>query len=109
VLAGTLTRSVPFAVVATLGMVLAALYILLMYQRTMTGPLREDNREIFDLDGREFGSLAPVVVLIIGLGFFPQPLLNVIQPAVDSTLQQVGESDPAPRTPSVAQAEETDQ
>ncbi|MFY0409681.1 NADH-quinone oxidoreductase subunit M [Solicola sp. PLA-1-18] len=96
VLAGTFTRSTVAAVFATLGIVLAALYILLMYQRTMTGPLREDNAHVTDLHGREIASLAPMVVLIIGLGLFPQPLLNVIQPSVDATLQHVGVTDPAP-------------
>ena len=41
VLAGTFSRHTVVAVIAALGIVLAALYILLMYQRTMTGPVRE--------------------------------------------------------------------
>ncbi len=99
VLAGTFTHSVTAAVLATLGIVLAALYILLMYQRTMTGPVRADNAGIRDLGVREVAALAPVAALIIGLGFFPQPLLDVINPTVRDTLHQVGVSDPPPDVP----------
>lgn len=106
VLAGTFSVSIPAAVIATLAIVLASVYILLMYQRTMTGPLREDNRVVHDLGHREIAAFAPVVVLIIGLGFFPQPLLNVIEPAVSETLQHVGVNDPGPKTPSIPTAEE---
>ncbi len=109
VLAGTFTHSVTAAVLATLGIVLAALYILLMYQRTMTGPLRPDNAAIRDLNVREVVALAPVAVLIIGLGFFPQPLLDVINPAVADTLEQVGVSDPEPDVPVSAQPQEASQ
>ncbi|UYM03689.1 NADH-quinone oxidoreductase subunit M [Solicola gregarius] len=109
VLAGTFTHSIAAAVVATLGIVLAALYILLMYQRTMTGPLRDDNAGVTDLRPRELAALAPAVVLIIGLGFFPQPLLDVINPAVSDTLEHVGVHDPEPDHPAATSAEEAQQ
>ena len=99
VLAGTFTRSIPAAAFATLGIVLAALYILIMYQRTMTGPLREDNQGVTDLIPREIASLAPAIVLIIGLGFFPQPVLNVINPAIDDVASHIGKGDPEPKSP----------
>jgi NADH-quinone oxidoreductase subunit M len=99
VLAGTFTRSVPAAALATLGIVLAALYILIMYQRVMTGPLQAGNEGVHDLDHREMASLTPAIILIVGLGFFPQPLLNVINPAIDEVASQVGQGDPAPKTP----------
>jgi NADH-quinone oxidoreductase subunit M len=99
VLAGTFTRSIPAAAFATLGIVLAALYILIMYQRTMTGPLREDNQGVHDLVPREIAALAPAIVLIIGLGFFPQPVLNVINPAIDEVASHIGKGDPEPKSP----------
>ena len=99
VLAGTYTRSIAAGAVATLGIVLAAMYILIMYQRTMTGPLSEDARGVTDLVAREKIALAPMVVLIVGLGFFPQPLLNVINPAIDNVASHIGVGDPEPRTP----------
>ncbi len=81
---------------------LAALYILLMYQRTMTGPTRPTLAGIRDLSVREIGALAPLVLLIVLLGFYPKPLLSVINPAVGDTLQQVGVSDPQPDVPGAA-------
>ncbi|RCK69687.1 NADH-quinone oxidoreductase subunit M [Desertihabitans brevis] len=98
VLAGTFSRYPAVAAVATLGIVLAALYILLMYQRTMTGPVTDDVRDHVrsDLDGRERLTLAPLVVLIVVLGFFPAPVLDAVAPVVGATLEQAGVADPAP-------------
>jgi NADH-quinone oxidoreductase subunit M len=104
VLAGTFTVSIPAAAVATLGIVLAALYILIMYQRTMTGPLQPGSEGVTDLQPREIAALTPAIVLIIGLGFFPQPVLNAINPAIDTVVSHIGKGDPAPRTPTVIDA-----
>ena len=86
---------------------LAALYILVMFQRTMTGPLREDNAGIRDLNPLEMASLAPAIVLMVGLGFFPQPMLNVINPAVDETLARIGVGDPPPQVAPVCRRPQT--
>jgi NADH-quinone oxidoreductase subunit M len=96
VLAGTFTTSVVAAVFATLGIVLAALYILLMYQQTMTGPVRESTRRLPDLGTREVVALAPLIALIVVLGFFPKPALDVINPTVSRLMTHVGGSDPGP-------------
>ena len=96
VLAGTFTRYPIVAVIATTGIVLAALYILLMYQRTMTGPVREGVEGMPDLRVREVVAIAPVIAIIIALGFFPQPVLNVINPSVEQTMSVVGATDPVP-------------
>ncbi|MGI8434580.1 MAG: NADH-quinone oxidoreductase subunit M [Nocardioidaceae bacterium] len=96
VLAGTFTTSITAAVIATLGIVLAAIYILLMYQRTMTGPLRESTRSLPDLRPREMAALAPLLALILVLGFFPKPALDVLNPTVETLLDRVGVSDPQP-------------
>ena len=77
---------------------LAALYILIMYQRTMTGPVTPavENTVRTDLDVREKLAIAPLVVLILVLGLFPRPMLDVIDPAVQATMQRVGVTDPQP-------------
>jgi NADH-quinone oxidoreductase subunit M len=108
VLTGTFTASIPAAVLSTLGIVLAAIYILLMYQRTMTGPSRPGLVATPDLNLREVVALAPLMLLLLVLGFFPQPALNVINPGVQATLNHVGVSDPQPAVPTSAQAEGTD-
>ncbi|MDQ3615597.1 MAG: NADH-quinone oxidoreductase subunit M [Actinomycetota bacterium] len=99
VLVGAFVYDWWFAIFATLGIVLAALYILLMYQRTMTGPTRPEVAGMRDLDLREISALAPLLVLIVLLGFYPKPLTAIINPAVGATLEQVGVSDPEPDVP----------
>ena len=98
VLAGTFSRHPAYAVISTLAIVLAALYILIMYQRTMTGPVPADVQEkVTDLNGRERLAMAPLVLLILLLGVFPKPMLSIIEPATQATLQHVGVTDPQPR------------
>jgi NADH-quinone oxidoreductase subunit M len=98
VLAGTFSRHQAFAAVSTLAIVLAALYILIMYQRTMTGPVTPKVQEtVMDLTGRERLAMAPLVLLIVVLGVFPKPMLAVIEPAIQATMQHVGVSDPQPK------------
>jgi NADH-quinone oxidoreductase subunit M len=96
VLAGTFSTSIVAAVIATLGIVLAAIYILLMYQRTMTGASREATWHMPDLRPREIAALAPLVVLLVVMGFFPRPALAAINPSVTSILNHVGVKDPSP-------------
>jgi NADH-quinone oxidoreductase subunit M len=179
VLLGTFPTYPVAAVLATLGIILAALYVLLMFQRTMQGPLSlpagveppedylpyeivEDDEpardlgetggtpevegvhegavgessgrgtgepagvgaeggmlepetsgagvttavrptrtrtalpRMTDLRGREVLAVAPLIALMLFLGFYPKPLTDVITPAVNATLQDAGRSDPAP-------------
>jgi NADH-quinone oxidoreductase subunit M len=99
VLVGTFSYSYWYAGFAVLGIVLAALYILLMYQRTMTGPPVAAVTGMRDLNRREIGALAPLLLLIVVLGFFPKPLTDIINPAVGHTLEQIGVTDPEPDVP----------
>jgi len=96
VLVGTFTVNRPVAVLATLGIILAALYILLAYQRTMHGPLNPLLSRMRDLTTRETVVLAPLLTLILVLGVYPKPLIDVITPAVNATLSDVGVTDPEP-------------
>ena len=98
VLVGTFTRYPVAAVVATLGIILAAVYILWLYQRMMTGkPNDEVTATVTEIKGREVLAIVPVIAIIIALGFVPQVVLDVVNPAVDRTLQSVGVTDPAPQ------------
>jgi NADH-quinone oxidoreductase subunit M len=98
VLAGTFSRYPVYAVISTLAIVLAALYILIMYQRTMTGPVDpEVQSRVTELNGRERLAMAPLVLLILLLGVFPKPMLAVIEPSTQATMQHVGVTDPQPR------------
>jgi NADH-quinone oxidoreductase subunit M len=130
-----------YTILATVGIILAALYVLLMYQRTMHGPARGVLLEggaapavvpraamdlpdepvdpvgttaphgggatatatltappqapsrrlaIRDLDRREIAVIAPLMALIIATGVYPQPLVDLIRPAVNATISDVG-------------------
>jgi NADH-quinone oxidoreductase subunit M len=119
VLLGSFPRQPVYTILATVGIIFAALYVLWMYQRTMQGPLRgaavlgaleraggpgtmldpavsakRDGKGFPDLSGREIAVLTPMIVLIIVLGFFPGPLLDVIEPSVAATMTEVGLGDP---------------
>jgi len=87
--------------IAVTAIVLTAWYVLQMYQRTMTGPDLVGGREAEtkDLDRREVGTLAPLFLALVLFGFYPMPLLKVINPYVQDTLQHVGVHDPAPTVP----------
>ena len=71
-----------FAVFATTGVVLAAAYSLWLYRKVIFGSLiKEDLLEILDLSRREIIILFPLAFLTIFFGFYPQPLINIIEPA----------------------------
>ncbi|MGY1770612.1 NADH-quinone oxidoreductase subunit M [Blastococcus sp. SYSU D00813] len=129
VLIGSFPSRPVFTILATVGIILAALYVLLMYQRTMHGPARglmdgrglDDGaagpagavpagdggattatataappaappaaRRFPDLSRREVAVAAPLVALVVVLGVYPQPLIDLIEPAVSATVSDVG-------------------
>jgi NADH-quinone oxidoreductase subunit M len=96
VLVGTFTRYPVAAVIATFGIVLAALYILIPVQKALHGPTTPGNENLSDLNLREKIAIAPVISIIIALGFYPSPLLNVINPASAHVLEMQGFTDPTP-------------
>jgi NADH-quinone oxidoreductase subunit M len=122
VLLGSFPREPVFTVIATVGIVFAALYMLWVFQRTMTGPLRgaavvgdgpgaasaatlggtdtgddswmrRTTARFGDLTRGEIALLTPLVALVLVLGFFPGPVLDVLEPTVASTLSEVGVAD----------------
>src|SRR5262252_8814323 len=103
VLAGTFSRYKVAASFATAGIILAAIYILWMYQRTMNGPTAASVAGMKDLRPRELWAVVPLIALIFALGVYPKPVLDVINPAVRSTMSQVHATDPVPAHPAAAQ------
>jgi len=61
-----------------------------MYQRTMHGPIKPAVRGFKDLSKREMAYLSPLLAVIIVLGVYPKPLLDIITPAVNATMSDVG-------------------
>lgn len=96
VIAGAFIWSPWAAAFAIPAIVLAAIYILWMYQRVMTGEPGEGVIGLPDLNLREILAVAPIFLLILALGFYPKPLQNVLNPSVDHTMSEVHLQDPAP-------------
>ncbi len=97
VLVGSYPTRPVYTIIATVGIIFAALYVLWMYQRMMQGPeggaavlaAREAGR-LRDVTRGEVAVLAPLVALVVLLGFYPQPVLDVITPSVTATLSELG-------------------
>ncbi|MET8963129.1 NADH-quinone oxidoreductase subunit M [Streptomyces sp. NPDC004096] len=96
VLVGTFSRHPVIGIIATFGIVLAALYTLVLYQRTMTGPVKPEVAEMPDLRVREVLVVAPLIVLLIFLGVYPKPVADIVNPAVKQTMSDVHQTDPKP-------------
>ncbi|GAA2694771.1 NADH-quinone oxidoreductase subunit M [Actinoplanes palleronii] len=100
VLLGTFSTNKAYAVIATVGIVLAAAYVLWMIQRTTQGTLNPALEDVpamkKDLSLREKVVVAPLIALLLVLGFYPKPVTDVINPAVEQTLLDVGTQDPGP-------------
>ena len=106
VLLGAFERYLWVGALATLGIVITAAYVLRLYQRSMTGPVKPGLEHIRDLRGREITALAPIAALTLVLGLYPAPLLDVVNPAVANVMTTIGAVDP---TPVVATDEGSDQ
>jgi NADH-quinone oxidoreductase subunit M len=83
-------------IIATLGVILAAVYLLYMFRRVFFGEVRHaENRTLKDLCLRELLAVLPLVVLAFILGVFPMPFLGRISPATEpvvETMRQTSES-----------------
>lgn len=93
VLIGVFAVNKTVAVIATIGMILGAAYVLWMIQRTTQGTLNPALAKVDgmrrDLTKREMVIVAPLITLLLVFGFYPKPLLDVINPAVEATLSDV--------------------
>jgi NADH-quinone oxidoreductase subunit M len=97
VLVGTFTRYKGLAIVGTTGIILAAIYVLYLYKRTFQGTVNEKVTRFRDVNAREILAVAPLLALIVFLGVYPKPVLDVINPAVKATLTDVHKTDPQPK------------
>ncbi|WP_046320485.1 NADH-quinone oxidoreductase subunit M [Mycobacterium sp. UM_Kg1] len=98
VLIGTFNRYWVAAAVGSTALVLSSIYMLWLYQRVMTGPVAHGNERIHDLVPRELLVVTPLIALLLFLGFYPKPALDIINPGVEHTLTTIGQTDPAPLT-----------
>jgi NADH-quinone oxidoreductase subunit M len=94
VLVGTYTRYPVAAIIGTLGIILAALYILIPVQKILHGPTTPGNENLSDLNLREKIAIAPVILVIVLMGFYPKPVLDLINPTSEQVVINAGFSDP---------------
>lgn len=99
VLLGTFNRYWLAAGFGVTALVLSAVYMLWLYQRVMTGPVAAGNEKIGDLRARELVVVAPLIALLLVLGIYPKPVLDIINPAVENTMTTIGQHDPKPTVP----------
>jgi len=99
-----------WAVVAVVGVILAALYLLWAYQRVFHGEPDEANKSFPELKWKEGALLLPFIIAIVFTGVYPKPMLDRIQPAVKTLIAHVEERtgyvDPQPEPPVLEAATE---
>jgi len=95
VLLGTFTRYPVAAIASTLAIILAALYVLIAVQKSLHGETKAGNEGLADLGLREKIAIAPVIAVIVFLGFYPKPVLDIINPTSAVVMQHAGVIDPA--------------
>jgi formate hydrogenlyase subunit 3/multisubunit Na+/H+ antiporter MnhD subunit len=88
-LLGAFLTSRWYAVAATTGVILAAVYLLWAVQRAFTGEPDEKNAATRDIGFREICTVAPLLGLSLFLGFYPKPVLDRLEPSVDALVSQI--------------------
>jgi len=82
-----------FTVIAGLGIIFSAVYMLWMYQRVMMGPVREGElyggHHLIDLTKREIATLIPIVVFVVWIGVYPRTFLSKSATLVKQTVEQM--------------------
>jgi NADH-quinone oxidoreductase subunit M len=89
ILVGAFQYSKVFAVLASVGIVLGAAYLLWMYERTMFKPANEKWASLKDLNAREIITIIPLVGLAVWIGIYPQTFLNLLHAPAQTIMSQV--------------------
>jgi NADH-quinone oxidoreductase subunit M len=92
ILLGTFLAHRWWAVVATVGVIVAAIYLLWAYQRGFHGEPTAEDKRTRDLSVGERLVVAPLIILIVALGVFPKPVLDRITPSVDQLVVHVDQA-----------------
>jgi NADH-quinone oxidoreductase subunit M len=94
VLIGSFAKYPVAAILGTTGIILAALYVLIAVQKSLHGETPAPSAGMVDLNLREKIAIAPVILVLVFLGFYPKPVLSVINPTTQTVMTHAGVSDP---------------
>jgi len=94
VLLGSFGKYPVAAILGTTGIILAALYVLIAVQKSLHGETSAPSAGMVDLNLREKIAIAPVILVLVFLGFYPKPVLSVINPTTQTVMTHAGVSDP---------------
>lgn len=75
-----------YVVIGSLGILLGAAYLLWMFMRVFLGPLNEEYKDLKDMNFREIFTLMPLCALVIILGVYPMPVLNLMGSTIEKLL-----------------------
>ena len=90
IILGAFNRRAAYGAFAAVGVVLSAVYLLWMYQRVFFGEVTNDqNRKLWDCNGREKLLLVAIVLVILGMGIYPQPFLTRMHSSVANLVERV--------------------
>jgi NADH-quinone oxidoreductase subunit M len=90
-LVGAFRVSPAVALLATIGIILGPAYMLWLYRRVIFGELTKDElKEILDLNPREIAIFTPMILLVMLLGIYPEPFIEVIRVSVENLIVQAG-------------------
>jgi NADH-quinone oxidoreductase subunit M len=79
-----------FAALAAIGVILAAVYLLYMFQKLFLGPVdKEENRKLLDMNFREIITLVPLLILIFWIGLYPSPFFNLMEASVTKLVEHI--------------------
>jgi NADH-quinone oxidoreductase subunit M len=79
-----------FAGLAAVGVILAAVYMLFMFQKLFLGPVTKDeNKSLKDLNWREIVTLVPLLIFIFWIGLYPKPFFTLMAPTVDKLVNSI--------------------
>ncbi|MCU0486533.1 MAG: NADH-quinone oxidoreductase subunit M [Anaerolineales bacterium] len=79
-----------YAGLSALGVILAAVYMLFMFQKMFLGPLdKAENKELKDINWREIATLVPLLILIFWIGLYPKPFFDLMGPAVEQLVEAI--------------------
>ncbi|HKZ22401.1 MAG TPA: NADH-quinone oxidoreductase subunit M, partial [candidate division Zixibacteria bacterium] len=96
IILGAFKSNMVYAILAALGVILAAIYMLWMYQRVFFGKVdKPANEKLLDLNLREKSILVPLVILVFWIGLYPNPYLSKMEKSVISLFELAGQKSTA--------------